>query len=451
VTAVRAGRAAPAAAAPAAAPVQNQSSICHGPLATHVDQFIVHSSFVPFRVPQGHFRPHEKEKPGQVQTHDSSLFAKAVRLATAEELDEHTKALTFADFKRQTHIRLGVRSPVASAALRSSILDAKRRAAVLRQHYDQYIADERQRVREQLKHHSDSVLTAPSAGEALRRLGRRFVTTHRMFRRQGNRPAGTRQTRDGLAVFTSLGFLFLERLRIRPIGHTLERAPFYTLSLTPGESVTLRQQSFSKRTSTFEQTQEEEEERKSEYSSTFTTELAQEYTHAIQDSTNWGISQSVTGTYEAQTWNISGTTAGNYGATTSETDSVTEISRNVEQTLRKVETRQKTTHKTVVTIGHEDTLQQESLRVLRNDEDRTKKVYMRRVMQVLHLSYERYGVRLCWAPCVQDPGRDVRQIVPAEGGFAEEIDAIRRRWADTPPPAELGAPPTPSRRGRPLQ
>jgi hypothetical protein len=56
-------------------------------------------------------------------------------------------------------------------------------------------------------------------------------------------------------------------------------------------------------------------------------------------------------------------------------------------------------------------------------------------MQVLHLSYERYGARLCWVPCVEDPGRDVRKFV--SGVTEDEKASIRSYWETQFPPPEV--------------
>jgi hypothetical protein len=54
-----------------------------------------------------------------------------------------------------------------------------------------------------------------------------------------------------MALAAEIGFLYLDRTRIRPIGFAVGEF-IYSLSLAPGEEVTIDQKTFSKRESTFE-------------------------------------------------------------------------------------------------------------------------------------------------------------------------------------------------------
>ncbi len=230
---------------------------------------------------------------------------------------------------------------------------------------------------------------------------------------------------DAFNEIFELGYLFEERVRLRPIGYTPERGPFYMLSLTPGEVVTIRQKSFSKRTGTLTEEAEQEEEQKLDYSSTFTTELSEELSKSVSRSSNWGINASVGADIDVVTVGV----GADFSGSNVEDVSAENSARRTEQIVRKVESMQKQRHKTVVSIAEETAFEEEAIRVLRNDEAVIMKLYFRRMMQVLHVSHERYGVRVCWAPCIKDPGKDVRELY--YGTFDE--DRIREKWENMPP------------------
>ncbi|EDM74938.1 hypothetical protein PPSIR1_20879 [Plesiocystis pacifica SIR-1] len=243
----------------------------------------------------------------------------------------------------------------------------------------------------------------------------------------------------GSDVFTELpelGYLFLERTRVRPLGYTIEQAPFYQLSLAPAEVVTLRQRSFSRRQTTLTEEAERETERSLEYSSSLTTDFEEEFSKSLSETFNWGVTQNISGGYNTGVWNVNGSTSVNVSSSESSSESAREASKIVEKLARKVETKQKARHKTAVSISQESTYEDESVRTIRNDTHGTKKLLMRRVMQVRHVSHERYDMRLCWSPSIPSPAKNFSTV---SSGKTKTLGEFRAALADLEPqPGEIG-------------
>lgn len=412
--------------------------ICRDTLAAHVDTFVHETTFLPLRV---RWEGLKAIVPGR---EPSDLRAKGVdqvlRAYTEKELKNLVKVPTFNQFRKSVVVTVRDKKVKGAEVLAESAkkaLEAESEKA-----YQELVRSAQQEAISKLKDDGKSVLTAPNKAEAMRRITEKFRQEHKVFASTYMEKGVRQRKSEKLMELDNLGLLFLERLRIRPIGHTVERAPFYELSLEPGEEATLALKSFSKRTTTLQKETEQTEERKLEYSSTFTTELQEEYERAIKESSEWGVNAKVSGEYgEAKEGKVSGGWEGNYGAKSSDDQTTKESSKKAETLTRKVETSQKVSHKTVVTLVTEETLEKESKQVFKNADKRTRKILMRRLMQVLHLSYERYGVRMCWAPCIKDPGRDVRILIPDPEAFPDETKVIRDRWENATPPPELGSPP----------
>jgi len=425
-----------------------QDVICTGALATHVDTFVLSTTFVPLRVPQSVHTPPDGRAPGQQPGKDNwgkesreGHFKATLRLYIEREMQKAVRIPTAKEIARSIEIAIDKKVPGASQladAARAFVDSEAERICALT------AKDLRARVLHNLEDDGKSVMSAPTLCEALERIGRQYGEKNHVFLPGYlQRTIRRATTKEILAHLPDIGLLFLERVRIRPIGYTLERAPFYELSIEPGEVVTLRQKSFSKRSGSFEEVTEASKEQQMEYLSAFTTELSEEYSTSQTDSSNWGVNTLVSGTYgNPAKGSVTGELGGNYGASADSTDTFKEVSSRSQSLSRKIASSQKMLHKTTVTIATENTLEDESIKVITNTDTRAKKIFMRKLMQVLHLSQERYGVRFCWAPYVREPGKDVRQLIPGPGSFPDAIQEIRDKWNATPPPEELGPGPT---------
>jgi hypothetical protein len=250
---------------------------------------------------------------------------------------------------------------------------------------------------------------------------------------------------DALCPFDDISILFLERLRVRPIGYTVERAPFFELSLVPGETVSLSHESFAQRDLSQEDIFDTEESHDTALTSTLNTSLTSEYTSELSKTTSWKISPSASAEVTIPVYGIPvklGTAvSGEYGTTATNSFSQHEAASRSQALTQEASSKLFRSHKTTVKVSTTQSETAKNAVTFTNEDDELKKIFMRRMMQVNHVSYERYGVRMVWSPCIDDPGRDVRDLVPGMAAFPKEIKAIHAKWDKTAPPADLGSRP----------
>jgi hypothetical protein len=205
---------------------------------------------------------------------------------------------------------------------------------------------------------------------------------------------------------SDIGYLFFDRTRIRPSGFAVGEH-LYALSLAPGEEVVMEQKTFSKRQITFEEQTEEEKQQDIELSSTLSTEL-QEGAERQRNRTN-SSGFTAGGTLGA---NIDGVeVSANLGSSTNLTEASNEtrtrsVKENTSSTQR-VAAKYRAAHKVSFRVSTEAGFEASSRRVLRNPNRFTPmNLHYFKIMQVLDLMQQRYGVRLAWAPNIKDPGFD---------------------------------------------
>lgn len=229
-------------------------------------------------------------------------------------------------------------------------------------------------------------------------------------------------------VKSEIGYLFLDRTRIRPTGFAVGEH-VYSLSLAPGEELVLEQKTFSKRQTTFEQQDESEQQYDLEMTSTLSTELQEglEWQNSRNTSSGFQVGGSVGG-------NIKGV---DVGVNLSHSENVSDASsrtrtRSVKDSntsSSRVASRYRTQHKITFQLSTEERFESTSKRVVRNPNRFTPiSLHYFKILQTLQLSQERYGSRLCWAPAIKDPGFDLFQRI--RDGRA----AILRRVEEVPVP-----------------
>lgn len=220
---------------------------------------------------------------------------------------------------------------------------------------------------------------------------------------------GTQETEFLAGLLKSeIGYAFLDRTRIRPVGFALGEH-VYALALAPGEEAVLEQKTYSKRQLTLEEQDEQERQYDVELTSSLSTEIQEgfEQQRSLTDST--GLSLSHTGQYESPQFfwgkfNASHT----IGYTRNVTDAHQESSRRAvkdsQTASSKVAARYRTQHKTEFKLVSEQGFEATSKRTIRNP-NRTTPITLHyfKVLQRLQLQQERYGARLCWAVSVKDP------------------------------------------------
>ncbi|MBT2515802.1 hypothetical protein [Arthrobacter sp. ISL-30] len=211
----------------------------------------------------------------------------------------------------------------------------------------------------------------------------------------------------GQVLQSDVGVLFMDRTRIRPAGF----APgehLTTLSLAPGEEVTVEQHSFSKREATYEDMNETEQSFDLEMASTVTTALDEGMNRSEQESTTsgWNVGGSLGGEFKGVRVGVQG----GFSSSVTEADQLTSTrSRNDSWSAsQKVASKYRAQHKTTLKLATEQRFEVTNRRVLRNPNRYTPiHLHYFKVQQRLRLSHERYGVQLCWAPFIPDPAMGV--------------------------------------------
>lgn len=233
------------------------------------------------------------------------------------------------------------------------------------------------------------------------------------------------------ALKSDVGYLFLDRTRIRPRGFAVGEH-IYSLSLAPGEEVVLEQKTFSKRSVTFEEQTEDEKQYDIELSSTLTNEIQEGFERetSLTDTKGFKVGGEIGGKIKAVDVKLSAsysndiTEANNHTTTRSVKQSQTASSK----TASKYRTMHKVTFKLSTEEGYEST----SKRVIKNPNRYTPvDLHYFKTLRTLRLSQERYGVRLCWAPCIFKPGSAFLQRI--SDGEAEIRRAAENIQLPPPP------------------
>ena len=211
-----------------------------------------------------------------------------------------------------------------------------------------------------------------------------------------------------------VGILFLDRTRVRPVGFC-PGDHITTISLGPGEELTVEQKSFSKREATYEEVNDTERQFDLELSSTLANSIEEGMSRAEQHtaSSGWNVGGSISGEYKGVKVGING----GYSSSVSDADqkSRTRSSTDSFTASRKVASKYRTQHKTTFRIVTEQRFEATSKRVLRNPNRYTPvDLHYFKVLQRMQMTQERYGVRLCWAPFVPDPAFGVVQRIEAQ-------------------------------------
>jgi hypothetical protein len=218
-----------------------------------------------------------------------------------------------------------------------------------------------------------------------------------------------------LQLGSELGFLYLDRTRITPEGFAVGEH-LYSLSLAPGEEVTIEQKTYSERQTSYEDLQDQEATLDLEVSSTLTGELAQGLN---QELSRLSKDSQTNATHVGA--NIDGVEVSLGPTNASSVDDGDRITSNsslktTHQSSTKVASKYRTQHKITFRVSTVDRFETTSKRVIRNPNTYTPiDLLYFKVLQRLRLRQERYGVRLCWAPAVRDPA----------GAFWARLLAIR--------------------------
>lgn len=246
-----------------------------------------------------------------------------------------------------------------------------------------------------------------------------------------------------MLVQSEIGYLFLDRTRIRPKGFAVGEH-VYSLSLTPAEEVTLEQKSYSKRTGTMEEADEREQSMDMELSSTLTSEIdeSMERTSSLTD--KWGLNVSHGGAYKTPDFFWGSINANHSIAFTKDvTEASTETARRSTKDSRslssKIAAKYRSLHKVSFSTKTETGFESTSKRVIRNQNRFTPVDYhFFKILRIVELSHERYGAMLCWAPFVRRPASQFFARVNA--GKSEVRSRTEAQIpAEPQPPVQTGA------------
>jgi hypothetical protein len=202
---------------------------------------------------------------------------------------------------------------------------------------------------------------------------------------------------------SDFGVILLERTRVTPKGFALGEH-LLSLSLAPGEEVTIEQKTFSERATTFEEVSDTDEEVTAELGSTYTTEMSEALSRVMSDAKNRGFNA---GGNFGFNYVVNLTVSAGYtdSINSAMTSTQGETVRNVMTKTEKLTSRRRAQHKVTMKVSETNRFESGNKRVIRNPNQYTPidLVYFK-LMQKLDMAHERYGVRLCWAPFIPDPG-----------------------------------------------
>lgn len=238
-------------------------------------------------------------------------------------------------------------------------------------------------------------------------------------------------------IGSDVGLLFLDRTRIRPANAVLGEE-LLSLSLAPGEQVTIEQKTFSQRETSYEQQNETSVENNTELESTLSTALEQALAQQQSESsrTDMGIKGSVSVPLEGA--NISVDPSISHSVSDASSSSESTSLKRTTQTTQKISSKFRAVHKTTLRVSTQQQFTSSSQRTLRNPNAFTP-IDLRyyKIYQELELFQERYGVRMVWAPTLMRPGAVV--LAQAEAASKAVIDAalaaVSLPPAPTPPPS----------------
>lgn len=204
---------------------------------------------------------------------------------------------------------------------------------------------------------------------------------------------------------SEVGFLFLDRTRIRPVGLAIGEH-IYSLALAPGEEVILEQRTLLQRDVSRDETEEGEETVDTDSTTTGSSELVESLTEALSQTRTQGFGAGgqigfdyvVKVDVDAKVSN---------STTDADSDSRVRSLKVVKQTTEKAAAKIRNLHRVLIRIATSDRFERTAKRTIRNPNTYTPiDLQYFKVLERLEISHERYGVRLCWAPFVRDPAFD---------------------------------------------
>jgi hypothetical protein len=227
-----------------------------------------------------------------------------------------------------------------------------------------------------------------------------------------------------------LGVLFHERVRIRPTNQVLGEQ-IYQLALTPGEEVQIRQTSDTKRRTAFLEIKDQEAERETSFSSTWSTDMASTIASQTSFQQSTDIGSGVSGDAPEVPLSVSSTIAINTTSANSDSSGSTLAFRRERTESASAKMRQQ--HRVQIEVAVEDNQSLGTSRTLRNlNQQRSVLHTFYKMYRKEQVTLERWDAQLCVRLVVDDPARVTR------GTFLvnlEKIDPARQAWRNIVAPA----------------
>lgn len=218
-----------------------------------------------------------------------------------------------------------------------------------------------------------------------------------------------------------LGIMYYDRLRLRPSG-LLAGEQVFSLTLAPGEEVTLTQRSETKRSTKFEEIRDRAMEKTLEFQSVWSTDLSQEATENLSSKFGFNMSTPLG----------ESTPAATAGATAEETYAVSakQSSKTTQQVTAKFANKATQQHKITFEIKGEVTDEDTAKRVVRNyNPARALTLNYYKLYQKYRAVLERHDAALCMSYCIEDPTQKLR---------AQLITEINKLSGDPPAVEDCG-------------
>lgn len=238
---------------------------------------------------------------------------------------------------------------------------------------------------------------------------------------------------------SDIGFLFLDRTRIRPIGLAIGEH-IYSLALGPGEEAILEQRTFLQREASRDETGETEETVDTDNTTVGSSELVENLTEALTQTKTQGFGAGgqigfdyvVKVDVDAKVSN---------STTDADSDSRTRSVKVVKQTTEKAAAKIRNLHRVQMRLATTERFERTARRTVRNPNVYTPiDLQYFKVLERLEISHERYGVRLCWSPYLLDPAFEfLKRERDAWDRILREERAKLEYPPEVPAPQEIAA------------
>jgi hypothetical protein len=212
-----------------------------------------------------------------------------------------------------------------------------------------------------------------------------------------------------------IGYLHLERMSFTPAG--IERGRLvYSVPLSPGEEVNIRQREWSRTSEEFERIVTDYLEEFSEEGVTEKTELAQSVESQKQHSTAFDTAVSASG--EAYGFSISASVGYNASESASKSEQITR--NHTRELTSKASSRSKQEHKISFRVASARETEDETVQRIKNPfSDRATRVDYYQLIRKWQVDLYRYGIRLTYDIAIPEPGSGLLSKI-------KEINDIRK-------------------------